>query len=115
MNFLNFKNKKLKNFDKIFYLCNPLVYINISNSNSHNFDDITDKVFYNPGQNNINDLSELKNKYKNLNKKAISYISKNKFIEALTCYENSYSISEKLKDKIKKRDLNVILVLFITI
>jgi hypothetical protein len=103
-NFLNFKNKKVKHFDKIFYLCNPLVYINISNSNSHNIDDITDKVFYNPGQNNINDLSELKNKYKNLNKKAISYISKNKFIEALTCYENSYSISEKLKDKIKKRE-----------
>ena len=104
LNFLNFKNKKVKHFDKIFYLCNPLVYINISNSNSHNIDDITDKVFYNPGQNNINDLSELKNKYKNLNKKAISYISKNKFIEALTCYENSYSISEKLKDKIKKRE-----------
>ena len=104
LNFLNFKNKKVKHFDKIFYLCNPLVYINISNSNSHNIDDITDKVFYNPGQNNINDLSELKNKYKNLNKKAINYISKNKFIEALACYENSYSISEKLKDKIKKRE-----------
>ena len=104
LNFLNIKNEKIKYFDKIFYLCNPFLYINISNNSNHNIDDITDKLFYNFGQNEIFDLSELESKYIDLNSEAINYISKNRFLEALTCCENSYSIAEILKDNIKIRE-----------